>query len=77
MIARAPGQTMPGQATSDWIYPARDSRHLITVLKGKLVFDVGDGKLLHIKPGEACPRLDRQGGIVRAASASKSAVEWR
>jgi quercetin dioxygenase-like cupin family protein len=36
----------------DWHY-AGDSRHLIIPMQGDMVFDLGDGKLFHVKPGEA------------------------
>lgn len=36
----------------DWHY-AGDSRHLIVPMQGDMVFDLGDGKLFHVKPGEA------------------------
>jgi hypothetical protein len=35
-----------------WHY-AGDSRHLIIPMQGDIVFDLGDGKLVHIHPGEA------------------------
>ncbi len=46
-IARSAGQSM-----IDWHY-AGEFRHLIVVMQGDLVFDIGDGKLWHLKPGEA------------------------
>ena len=36
----------------DWHY-AGESRHLIIPLQGDIVFDLGDGKLFHLKAGEA------------------------
>jgi hypothetical protein len=36
----------------DWHY-AGESRHLIIALQGDIVFDLGDGKLFHLKTGEA------------------------
>jgi hypothetical protein len=39
-------------AMYDWHY-AYDSRHLIIPLQGDIVFDIGDGKLFHLHPGEA------------------------
>lgn len=36
----------------DWHY-AGDSRHLIIPMQGDLVFDTGDGKMFHLKAGEA------------------------
>jgi quercetin dioxygenase-like cupin family protein len=37
---------------SEWHY-AGEMRHLIITLQGDIVFDVGDGTLLHVRPGEA------------------------
>jgi hypothetical protein len=47
VIARSAGQSM-----IDWHY-AGEFRHLIVVLQGDMVFDTGDGKIWHFKPGEA------------------------
>jgi hypothetical protein len=39
-------------ALIDWHY-AGDSRHIIVPMQGDIVFDLGDGKMFHLKPGEA------------------------
>jgi hypothetical protein len=44
----------------DWHY-ALQSRHLIIPLQGDVVFDLGDGKLLHVHPGEAIMAEDWAG----------------
>jgi hypothetical protein len=47
VIARAKAGVL-----ADWHY-AGASRHIIIPLEEEIVFDTGDGKLFHLKPGEA------------------------
>ena len=45
------GRSKSGEMV-DWHY-AGAMRHLIITLQGDIVFDLGDGKPLHLRPGEA------------------------
>jgi len=53
----------------DWHY-AGTYRHLLIPLQGDLVFDLGDGKLFHLKPGEAMLAEDWAGRGHRSGCAN-------
>jgi hypothetical protein len=69
-----PAQVNIGRSTNflgDWHY-AGAMRHIIVPLQDEIAFDVGDGKIFYLKPGEAILAEDWTGKGHRSGCASKT-----
>jgi hypothetical protein len=73
-----PSQVIIGRqkagAIMDW-HGAVQFRHLIIPLQGNLMFDLGDGRVLELKPGEAIYAEDWTGRGHRSGCSAKNTVE--
>ena len=61
-------------AIMDW-HGAVEYRHLIIPMQGNLMFDLGDGRVLELKPGEAILAEDWTGRGHRSGCSAKNTVE--